>query len=153
MEDPKPTNNKKTCSCWQKLDSTLNQNCLSEYLIYNAVVNTSTTKKYHGTCEKSFKERYNNHTSLFRNKSRQKSTELSNSIWELKVNDKNYTIERLIAMKAPPHICWTRKCDLCLCEKFLIARVNSERLLNKWDGLVSKCHYRNKFTLKRFKNR
>ena len=61
MEDPKPTNNK-TCSCRQKSDCHLNQNCLCECLVYNAVVNTSTTKKYHGTCEKSFKERYNNHT-------------------------------------------------------------------------------------------
>ena len=45
MEDPKPTNNK-TCSCRQKSDCPLNQNCLSEFLVYNAVVNTSTTKNY-----------------------------------------------------------------------------------------------------------
>ena len=42
------------------------------------------------------------------------STELSNCIWELKVNDENYTIYWLITMKAHPHICGTRKCDLCL---------------------------------------
>ena len=79
MEDPKPTN-KKTCSCRQKSDCPLNQNCLSECLVYNAVVNTSTTKNYYGTCEKRFKERYNNHTSSLRNKSCQKSTELSSHI-------------------------------------------------------------------------
>ena len=60
MEHPKPTNNK-TCSCLQKLNCTLNQNYLSECLVSNAAVNTSTTKNYYGTCEKSFKERYNNH--------------------------------------------------------------------------------------------
>ena len=54
MEDPKPTN--KTCSR-QKSGCPLTQNCLFECLVYNAVVNTSTTKNYHGTCEKSFKER------------------------------------------------------------------------------------------------
>ena len=43
MEDPKPTNNK-TCSCRQKSDCPLNQKCLSECLVYNAVVNTYTTK-------------------------------------------------------------------------------------------------------------
>ena len=37
MEDPKPTNNK-TCSCRQKSDYLLKQNCLSECLVYNAVV-------------------------------------------------------------------------------------------------------------------
>ena len=121
MEDPKPTNNK-TCSCRQKSDCSLNQICLSEYLVHNAVVNTSKTKNYYGTCEKSFKERYNNHKSSFRNKSHQKRTELSNYIWELKENDENYTTDWLIAMKSHPYICDTRKCDLCLCEKLLIAR-------------------------------
>ena len=56
MEDPKPTNHK-TSSCGQKLDCGLNQNCLSEGLVYNAVVNTSTMKDYYETCEKSFKKR------------------------------------------------------------------------------------------------
>ena len=152
MEDPKPTNNK-TCSWRQKSDCPLNQNCLSECLPYNTVVNTSTTKNHYGTCEKSFKERYNNHTLSFRNKSRQKSTELSDYIWELKENDENYTIDWLIAMKSDPYICGTRKCDLCLCEKLLIARANSASLLNKRDELVSKCRHMNKFTLKCFKNR
>ena len=55
MENPKPTN--KTYSCRQKSDCHLNQNCLPECLVYNAVVNTSATKNYYGTCEKNFKER------------------------------------------------------------------------------------------------
>ena len=87
----------------QKSDCPLNQKCLSECLVYNAVVNTSTTKNYFGTCEKNFKERYNNHTSSFKNKSQQKSAELSNYIWQLKENRKNYTIDWLIVMKAPTH--------------------------------------------------
>ena len=98
-------------------------------------MNRSTTKNYYGTCEKSFKERYNNHTSSFKNKSRQKSTELSNYIWELNENAENYTIYWLIAMKAHPYICGTRKCDLCLCEKLMIARANSASLLHKRDEL------------------
>ena len=111
-------------------------------------MNTSTKKSYYGTCDKSFKERCNNHTSSFRNKSRQKSTELSNYIWELTENGENYTIDWLIAMKAHPYISGTRKCYLCLCEKLMIARANSVSLLNKRNELVSKCHHMNKFTLK-----
>ena len=53
MEDPKPTN-KKTCSCQQKSDYPLNQNCLSEYLVYNTVVNTFTTKKLQRNFRKEF---------------------------------------------------------------------------------------------------
>ena len=115
MEDPKPTYNK-TCSCRQKSDFLLNQNCLSECSVYNAAVNRSTTKNYHETCEKCLKEICNNHTGSFRNKSREKSTVVSNYIWELKVNYENYTMDCLISMKALPYICGMRKCDLCLCE-------------------------------------
>ena len=111
MEDAKSTNNN-TCSYRKKSDCSLNQNCLAECLVYN-VVNTSTTKTYQGTCEKSLKERYNNHSSSFTNKSRHKSTELSNYVQEMKVNDENYTIDWLIAIKAHPFICGARKCDFC----------------------------------------
>ena len=71
----------------------------------------------------------------------EQSTELSNYIWELKENHKNYTINWLIAMKASPYICGTRKCYLCLCEKLMITRANSASLLNKRDKLVSKCRH------------
>ena len=71
MEGPEPTNNK-TCSSWQKLDCPFNENCLSECLVYNTVVNTSITKPYYRTCDKSFKDSCNKHTSSFRSKSRQK---------------------------------------------------------------------------------
>ena len=40
---------------------------------------------------------------------------------------------RLIAMKANPYICGTKKCIFCLCEKLMIARANSASLLNKHD--------------------
>ena len=111
-------------------------------------MNTSTTKNYYGTCEKSLEEIYDNHASSFRNKSRQKETELSNYIWELKANEKKDKIDWLIAMKAHPYICGTKKCDLSLCEKLLIARANSVSLLNKRDELVLKCRHMNTFTLK-----
>ena len=41
----------------------------------------------------------------------------------------------LAKLKAHPDICGTRKCDLCLCEKLMIARANSASLLNKRDEL------------------
>ena len=68
-------------------------------------------------------------------------------------NGENYTIDWLIAMKAHPYICGKRKCNICLCEKLLIAGAKSASLLKKRDELVSKCRHMNKFTLKCFKNR
>ena len=128
-------------------------NCLSECLIYKASVSTTTNKYYYGTCENTFKERYNNHKCSFRNKSREKNTELSKYVWELKEKDINYFINWDIAMKVQKYSCGSQKCDLCICEKLLIARADPNALLNKHDDLVSKCHHRNKFTLMCFKDR
>ena len=44
----------KIWSCIQKSDFPLDVNHLSEFLVYNAVVNTSATKNYYGTCKKKF---------------------------------------------------------------------------------------------------
>ena len=57
------------------------------------------------------------------------------------------------AMKSHKYLCGSRKCDLCICEKLLIARGDPYVLLNKRDELVSKCRDRNEFTLKYFKDR
>ena len=65
----------------------------------------------------------------------------------------NHSVDWLIAIKAHPYICGTKKFDLCLCEILMIARANSASLLNKPGELVSKCRHMNKFTLKCFKNR
>ena len=51
MEDPQSTKNK-TCSCQQKSDCPLNEHCLSECLVHNAAVNTSTMNNYYRTFEK-----------------------------------------------------------------------------------------------------
>ena len=56
-------------------------------------------------------------------------------------------------MKSQKYVCGSQKCDLCICEKLLIARVDPNILLNKTDELVSKCWHRNKFTLKCFRDR
>ena len=77
----------KTCNCRQKTDCLMDGNCLSECLIYKASASATTNKYYSVTCENIFKERYNNHKCSFRNKSREKNTELSKYVWELKEKD------------------------------------------------------------------
>ena len=89
LKDRTPTDIKE-CSCRQKQEFPLDKKCLSGYLVYNASVDrldTNETKHYHGICKKNFKERYSNHTASSRNKSKEKSTELSKYIWELKDNN------------------------------------------------------------------
>ena len=122
--------------------------------MYNALVDRldiSNIKHYYGTCEKNFKDRFNNYTASFRNKNKEKSTELSKYIWELKDNNIEHSVKWCIASKAHPYVCGSRKCDLCLTEKLTIMKADLESLLNTRDELVSKCRHMNKFTLKRFK--
>ena len=144
----------RSCSCRQKPESPLNNKCLSECLIYKATVLQTPlqiNKYYYGTCEKTFKERYNNHTAIFRNKNKQKSTELSKHIWELKGNSIQHQIGWDIASRARPYNGCTRKCDLCLTEKLMITKADPSSLLDTRDEFISKCRHMNKFTLKCFK--
>ena len=86
MKNPAPSTTK-TCNYRRKTDCPMDGNYLSECLIYKAPVSTTTYKYYYGTCKSTFKERYNNHKCSFRNKSREKNTELSKYVWELKEGD------------------------------------------------------------------
>ena len=120
---------------------------------YIVFITFSSNKYYSGTCENNFKERFNNHNCSFTNKSREKNTEMSKYVWELKEKDINYLINWNLDMKSQKNVFGSRQCDLCICERLLISRADPNVLLNKRDELVSKCRHRNKFTLKCFKDR
>ena len=52
---------------------------------------------------------------------------------------------------ASPYRCGTRRCDLCITAKYITARADQRRLLNKRTEFISKCRHRNKFLLKNLK--
>ena len=61
--------------------------------IYQATVkrdDTNETETYIGLTENTFKVRYNNHTSSFRNANKKHATELNKYIWQLKDLNVNY---------------------------------------------------------------
>ena len=129
---PVPTDIKE-CSSHQKTECTLDKKCLSGYLMYNALVDwldTNKTKHYYGTCEKNFKECYNNHTASLRNKNKDKSTELSKYIWELKDNNIQDNLKWCIASKAHLYVCRSKKCDLCFMKQLTIIKADPVTLLN-----------------------
>ena len=133
-------------SCWQKSNCPPAQKCLSECWIYLAQVDrsdTNQTKNDYGTCEKNFKERYSNHTPSFRDKSKEKSTELSKYIWKLKNSSINYDLKWSKVCKAHPYTGGTRKYGLCSTGKLAIMKVHPESLLNR----------RDEFTLRFFKKK
>ena len=86
----------------------------------------------------------------FRNKGYEKGTELSKHFWYLKDKGEDFTLKWSVAAKASPHIRGSKRCDLCLIEKLLLAKADPRTLLNKRSEIVPKCRHRNKFTLKNF---
>jgi hypothetical protein len=92
---------------------------------YKATVttnNTNDTKNYIGMTATTFKECYANHTSSFRHKKDSKKTELSKHIWKLKENNQDYTIKWSILKHAISYTEGSKRCNLCLEEKFCILK-------------------------------
>ena len=142
------SNSPKTCSCRKKTECPLNNECLSRCIIYKATVKTeNSTKEYIGGTEPTFKERLYNHNGSFNTRSRRCETKLSEYIWECKDKNEPYEIKWSIVSRTSPYKCGTRKCDLCLTEKYYILKSNKTITLNKRSEIANKCRHRSKFKL------
>ena len=138
----------RSCNCRIKESYPLYGKCLQQCMVYKAKVTTNTTyKEYYGTSEWEFKSRYNNHTQSFRCLCHINDTELSKYFWTLKANGTYYHLKWSVKSYASCYKCDTRRCDLCLTEKMIIALADPKILLNKRTEMISKCHHRNKFIL------
>ena len=93
------------------------------------------------------KTRYNHHMKSFRHRECMNKTELSKHVWNLKDHGLNNSLSWETHKKASPYQCGSKRCDLCLSEKFSIICAGPDTLLNKRTELISKCLHRNKFLL------
>ena len=84
----------------------------------------------------------------FRIKNYEHKTEPSKHIWQLKCNGTEFNLKWSIAAYATPYRCGTRRWDLFVTEKYIIAQANKNNLLNKRTKLISKCRHRKKYVLK-----
>ena len=93
---PTPKNKQVGCNCRVKNSCLLDNKCLTSHLIYQAdVINNldNEYKYYLGLAETTFKERYSNHKSSFKNENGKNSTELSKYVWSLRENNKKPSIK------------------------------------------------------------
>ena len=137
----------KPCNCRKKNECPLDGNCLQAAVIYQAKVtrtDNNTHETYVGLTENDFKTRYRNHTASFRNIASRNSTELSKYVWSLKDNNINHVITWQIIARAKPYNSASKRCNLCLLEKFIIIREPHRCTLNKRNELVSGCRHRKK---------
>ena len=139
--------NNKTCNRRQKNACPLDGNCLQPSVIYQATVtrkDNNTTETYVGLTENDFKTRCRNHTATFRYVKRRNSTELGKHIWTLKDNNIEHFISWCILSSHSPYNSSSKRCNLCLKEKFLIICRPELSTLNKRNELVSSRRHRNK---------
>ena len=139
--------NAKLCNCRKKDSCHLNGECLQPAVIYQAKVTRSDNNQsetYVGLTESEFKTRYRNQTNSFRNAKSKNSTELSKYIWHLKENKFDYDITWSVIGHAKPYNSASKRCNLCLSEKYVIIHEPHRCTLNKRNELVSACRHRNK---------
>ena len=121
-------------------------------MIYQATVSANNSEEtYVGLTENDFKSRYRKHLSSIRHSRYRNSTELSKHIWYLKENDIAYNITWKIICKAVPYNLTTKRCNLCLTEKYIIMqKCHNMCSLNKRTELMSTCRHYNKFLLSNY---
>ena len=132
----------------------LNGACLTTELVYKATVtrtDTNHVETYTGLTGGTFKARYNNHMSDFRNLQYESSTTLSKYIWKLKREGAPYDLDWEILSRAKVFNPVTRTCYLCLREKYLIMFRPESATLNTRDELFSTCRHRLKSLLGKVK--
>ena len=149
----KPTS--ASCNCRVNASCPLDGNCLQSSLVY--VCKAATPKitndypHYIGLTDNTFKGRLCKYKNLFRYESKKNATELSNFEWENKHTNTERSLEWKILDKVKSYQPESRKCMLCLTEKYhiLFSKLN---LLNSRSELATKCRHENKFYLSYYKD-
>ena len=127
---------------------------LKSSVVYQASVainDNRPVQTYAGITENSFKTRFANHKSSFRDPNKRLSTELSKHIWHLKDSKLEFKITWKILKQAVPFNPASNRCNLCLWKKYFIICRPDLATLNKRNELVTSCRHGGKFLLSNFK--
>ena len=138
------------CNCRRKEDCPVQGKCQLKEVVYGATVEVQESdviKKYFGQTMRSFKERLYEHRMAIKSEKSPHATALSNYIWELKKEGKEYTIKWAILSRAQIYKSGSKKCQLCIHEKTEIALCKPSVLLNNRTELLNKCFHKGKLEL------
>ena len=143
----KSSQTKPRCNCQKerKKDCPLPGKCTVESVIYKATITTDNPKIpkkfYYGLTERSFKERWYEHTSSFRNEPKNHTT-LSSYYWKCLRNNLNPRVKWEVKTKAHVFSSGSKACDLCISEKTFILFERSPHMLNSRNELGEKCRHK-----------
>ena len=137
----------KKCNCRKAIGPCpLDGNCLVDSVVYRAEVkdDNSNTTTYTGLTSNTFKKRFYGHRQSFKNQNLRHSTTLSSHIWDLKDRNQNFEVKWSTIERAPNFNPITKKCRLCLKEKYYIIFQPEGAQLNQRSELYSTCRHRTK---------
>ena len=131
------------CRCLDKPNCPLPGRCTTDKLVYRATVTTvNSTETYVGLTANIFKDRFARHKSDFEHREQRTSTTLSDYIWDLKDKGEDYDIKWDVVARAKPFSATTRRCNLCIEEKFQIMFNPSQATLNSRRELFVHCRHK-----------
>ena len=143
-----------TCNFRKKEECPLPGKCTNQNVIYEAKVTTENDdNRYIGLIATPFKTRFSSHKASFNrqtatvstdNRDKSNQTELSKHMWKLKDDGTPYNITWTIKRRAQPYSPRSRKCSLCLWEKYFIITADRKNTLNSRSELISTCRHKNK---------
>ena len=117
------TNDTRTCNCRRTDECPAAGKCLTKRVVYQADVTTNGERKsYIGITANEFKQRYRNHLKSFRNAKYSDDTELSKHVWNLKKENKDFSIKWSIIKRDAAYKPGSKRFNLCLEDKLLLVK-------------------------------
>ena len=138
-----------TCNCRDKGSCPLDRKCNMRNVIYSIKQRSQHLSQSKLTSV--FATHHSNHvietTRSFRNERYRNPTELNKYVWGLKDKKVDYHIKWRIVRHAKSYSNVTKKCNLCLWEKYYIICRPDLATLNNRNELVTSCRHAKKFLL------
>ena len=94
-----------------------------------------------------FKQRYNGHKTTFSNFKHHKDTELSKEVWKTKRKGGDCSVSWRIIRQHQDYNQATKRCALCLNEKYEILEYKGANLINSRSEIVSKCRHQLRYMI------
>ena len=141
------------CNCRNREQCPLDNKCLSQDIIYEGTVVShpdEVVKDYRGLCSTVWKSRWAVHNQHMNHWTHRKKCELSKYVWELKEQNKQFTITWKLLKKVHGKKVGGA-CRLCTTEKlYIIEHPDKRRLLNS--NCIGKCRHGDKYLLASLNN-
>ena len=154
-EESQQLNQPPQCNCQGRpatcpVEGELRTNCV----VYRATIKETASgnvETYTGMTGREFKDRWREHKYDIRNPSDKQKTRLSTHTWKLKDKSIDFDVKWSLIEHASDYNPITRKCRVCLKEKFYIMYDQSGSTLNKRQEVFNTCRHRKKKLLENFK--